>query len=297
MQVGSSSTSFVMETECCEIVQYWAKSVIASPTITSLALGLATPVLETTAEECLPWPCPATTPSYPSWENGPWIHCFFMLFLWIQGPMDCQTFPSIAPASLGLTASPPSEAMALLLWALHGHHCLVGLPSFGQCLHWTYYTQPHTKKTEDLCGIWGRDSCNGGMDQPMARACVSCSEQWKVRDQNKNLCPFHWGMWLFIFLCSREVWTRGRGVSLWCDATPEGVTVLGQRACPGPSHISHMPQPVQGGRETSRSGCFTRATEQTHVIQPQPLLSPTAPLMKGPLFAHSSNPCMLIWQL
>lgn len=154
----------------------------------------------------------------------------------------------------------------------------------------------HTKKTEDLCGIWGRDSCNVGMDPPMARACVSCSDQWKVRHQNKNLCPIHWGMWLIIFLALGRFGQDGiqEAVSLWCDATPEGETIVGQRACPSPSHLSHMPQPVHGGRETSGSGCSTRATEQTPVIQPQPLLSPTAPLMKGPLFAHPPNPWMVL---
>lgn len=60
---------------------------------------------------------------------------------------EFKALPSIAPASVGLTASPPMEAVALLLWALHSHHCLVRLqPSFGHCLHWTYYTEPHTVK-------------------------------------------------------------------------------------------------------------------------------------------------------
>lgn len=67
-------------------------------------------------------------------------------------------------------------------------------------------------KTENLSGIWGRDSCNVRVDQPVAEAFVSCSDQWKVRDQDKDLCPIHRGMEFINFLCSREVCTGVRGV-------------------------------------------------------------------------------------
>lgn len=49
MWVGLPATSFVMEAGSCGTVEYWAKSVIASPTIIFLSLGPATPALETTA--------------------------------------------------------------------------------------------------------------------------------------------------------------------------------------------------------------------------------------------------------
>lgn len=113
----------------------------------------------------------------------------------------------------------------------------------------------------------------------MAGACVSCSDQWKVRDQDKNLLPIHWG--ITMFLCSREFWIAGSGVSLWCNATPEEGTILGGRACPSPSHLSHTPQPVQGGRETSGSGYSTSATEQnTHDTASAPA-SPHSPFDEG----------------
>lgn len=84
---------------------------------------------------------PATTSFYPIWEKWTLDPLLFYALSVNSRTMDCQTLPSVAPASVGLTASPPMEAMALLLWALHGHHCLVGLgPSFGHCLHWSYYT-------------------------------------------------------------------------------------------------------------------------------------------------------------
>lgn len=59
-----------------------------------------------------------------------------------------------------------------------------------------------------------------------------------------------------------------------CDATPEGLTILGQRACPSPSYLSHMPQPVKGAER-----------HQDQAAPPVPLskhtwysLSPCSPL-------------------
>lgn len=125
----------------------------------------------------------------------------------------------------------------------------------------------------------------------MARAHVSCSDQWKARDQNKNLCPIHWGLWLISFLCSREVWTGGRGV--WCNT--RGIdNSWAKGLSKSQLLIPHAPA-SQGGRETSGLGCSTSATEQTHVIQPQPLLPATIPLTKGSLFAHPPNPWVLTW--
>ena len=68
---------------------------------------------------CIGVPClaiPRCKPVLPTGETEPRFHCSFVLFLWIQGPTSCQTLPSIASASAGLTASPPVEAMVLLLW-------------------------------------------------------------------------------------------------------------------------------------------------------------------------------------
>lgn len=114
----------------------------------------------------------------------------------------------------------------------------------------------------------------------MARACVSCSDQWKVRDQNKISAPFTEACGSSSScVCSREVWTGGRGESLWCDATPEGVTIREQRVCPLPVIYPTCPSQRRGaGRHQDQAAPPVPLSK--HVIQPQPLLPPTAPLIK-----------------
>lgn len=70
------------------------------------------------------------------------------------------------------------------------------------------------REKQGTCVGLKRRLIHAGTGGPVAWTPICSSDQWRVEDQRKHLCPGCWHMWLSIFPCSRGICVGSRGVSL-----------------------------------------------------------------------------------
>lgn len=173
---------------------------------------------ETTIQECLAWPPPTASPSYPIWESGPWIHCSFTLSVntrthGLPDPFQhsscfCQALSIMPIVSNRVTAmatagSSLPRSVTAQLWALTA----LKLPCKASC-----------REKQGTCVDLKWRLIHAGTDGPVAWTLVFSSDQWRVEDQSKHRCPGCWHMWLSILPRSRRICVGSRGISLaQCD--------------------------------------------------------------------------------